>query len=62
MFPSNANRTFTPDDLAVLYRAFDECCEAAFVKRSMARTPPEEHVLKMQIAKACPEAPQLGLA
>ena len=52
MLPSSANRSFTPDDLAVLYRAFDDCCEAAVVKHSMARTPTEEHVLKMQIAKA----------
>ena len=51
MFPSSANRSFTPDDLAVLYRAFDECCEAAVAKRSMARTPSEEHVLKLRIAK-----------
>jgi hypothetical protein len=52
MFPSTANRSFTPDDLAVLYRTFDECCEAAVVKHSLARRPAEEHVLRMQIAKA----------
>jgi hypothetical protein len=51
MFPSNANRSFTPDDLAVLYKAFDECCEAAVGEFSIARTPAEKHVLKMQIAR-----------